>query len=119
MNKKLKETLVLTSISLILVLIVLFIKGFNEIRNYSDAFFVAGFIMLSIGGLVWVGNNGGFDSFSYSASYITGRATKYDGYHDYINEKKQIRSKKKLSFLKFIICASVLLFISFITYLFI
>lgn len=56
--------------SVVIALIVLINKGFNYILVYSDALFIAGFILICVGGLSFVSSLGTFDIFSYSSSYV-------------------------------------------------
>mgnify|MGYP004635362771 CR=1 FL=1 len=61
-----KRTLIIFIIEMMMTVIYLFIKGFDTIVNYCNAFFVSGFAIICIGGLSWLSNIGTFDIFGYS-----------------------------------------------------
>lgn len=106
--------LVITSV--LLILVVLSIEGFNYLFAYMDAFFIAGLFMFACGGLSLINNEGMFDLFSYSGQYIVRKITgkELNRYAEYVNEKQLVRKEKKYTNFSYFIVGAVLFLIAII-----
>lgn len=95
-----------------LTLLVLFLKGFELKIYYMDAFSVAGAVSILLGLLFWITAAGAFDTIGYGFSTL-GRKRDKDLYA-YTVRKKEKRSRKKGTFLPYIVVGAVFLMISFL-----
>ena len=106
----------------LLILLILSVKGFDELKDYCDAFFIGGFTFFAVGGLSFVNKQGGYDMFSYSAYYIfksigsADKNRKYRDYKEYIDKKSSLRSQNKFSYLPFIFIGLILIIIAIILF---
>ncbi len=88
-----KRTLIIFIIEMMMTVIYLFIKGFDTIVNYCNAFFVSGFAIICIGGLSWLSNIGTFDIFGYSWKTLKSSFSKdvkrdYNSMYEYSESKR-------------------------------
>lgn len=119
MSSSSKRLLIIHIVDIIMILLVLFIRGFDQAIYYCDAFFVAGLLMICFGGLSFVSNCGVFDVFGYSVKTI---GTKLSGNPDrefrnlteYVESKKDKRLKEKLNFLPYLLVGAGTILLSFI-----
>ncbi len=105
------------SIFVILSLLYLIINGFNYFVNYIDAFTIAGFVDIFVGGLVLVTKLGAFNTFGYGIAKIFGNRKGYEDLYDY-NERKTAAHKGSYSFAMYIFVGIIGLLISVILMLF-
>ena len=88
----------------------------NQLCYYRDGTFIAGMVLVCIGGLTVVGQFGIFDIFSY----YPGRKKKEDGhkenYGEYVERKRMERSHSNLFFLSYFIIGSIYLIFSIVCY---
>lgn len=122
-----KKTLILFGLGLLISLIYLFINGFSLIINYCDAFFIAGFIIFSIGALSTLSYFGAFNTLGYSF-YALGRVfsskkemkeKKYEDLVDYVEKKKQSRKGLKRIILPYVYIAIIFFLLAFFLFFFV
>lgn len=93
-------------LNVVLILIVLFVRGFELKIYYVDAFSVAGAVSILLGLLFWVAAAGAFDAIGYGFSTL--RADRRDkDLYEYSVRKKEKRSRHKGSFLPYMIVGAV------------
>ena len=97
-----KKYIVVTIVSLIINIVIVAYKGFDNLIAYCDATFVSGALCIGIGGLSVLGNFGAYDTLGYSIHYVRentlrkdGAVKKYNDMHDYIEKQNLKRSKSK------------------------
>lgn len=118
-----KKTIIIVIISLLINLIYLIPRGFDELIYYSDAFFISGFSILLIGGLSVLSNLGAFNIFGYSSYYVTNNfkentTRKYANYSEYAQEKHLTNAKKTYNFIPYTIVGLTWILLSLLTLLF-
>ncbi len=95
MNKKQILTIcIIFSVSLIALNTILFLKGYEYIKNYSDAFFIIGGLQLITYFLIILGNFGNYDFFGYSFHYLLG-GYKNKKYEDLVDYSEKMAEKRK------------------------
>lgn len=94
-------------------LLVLFLKGFDWLRAYMDAFSVAGAISFLYGMLLWVSAAGAFYTFGYAFSYFRGERAHKD-YYEYTNAKREKQATKEKIHVPYMVVGVVFLLISFV-----
>lgn len=86
----------------------------NKLYCYRDGAFLAGMILVGVGGLAIVGKLGVFDIFSY----YPGRKKKENGYKEnygeYVQRKRIERGKRSMYYLSYFYIAAIYLFFSII-----
>ena len=87
----------------------------NKLEYYRDGSFIAGMILLFVGGLAIVGKMGIFDIFSY----YPGRKKKENGYKEnygeYVERKRYERSTRHMYYLSYFYISALFLVFSIIT----
>lgn len=101
------------ALNVLFTLLVLFLKGFDHLLYYVDAFSVAGAISVLFGMLLWVTAAGAFTTFGYAFSTFSSER-KYKDLYEYTAAKEERRSKQKKTYMPFIVVGFVFLMISFI-----
>lgn len=119
MSESSKRILIIHIVDIIMILLVLFIRGFDQAIYYCDAFFIAGLLMICFGGLSFVSNCGAFDIFGYSfktvGTKLSGNPNKeYQNLSAYVESKKDRRLKEKFNFVPYLLVGGVTVFLSFI-----
>ena len=119
-----KRTLIIFIIEMMMTVIYLFIKGFDTIVNYCNAFFVSGFAIICIGGLSWLSNIGTFDIFGYSWKTLKSSFSKdvkrdYNSMYEYSESKRAQRDGEKYNFLSYILVGGVAFIVAIVIRLFI
>ena len=100
-------------LNVFLVLLVLFLKGFDRILAYIDAFSVAGAVSVLFGLLMLVTSLGAFNMFGYAFSgFRTER--KYKDLYEYTVAKQEKVSKQKKIYIPYIVVGVVFLIISLV-----
>nr|WP_302593860.1 DUF3899 domain-containing protein [uncultured Acetatifactor sp.] len=101
------------ALNIVLALIVLLIKGFDQRIYYVDALGVAGAVSILLGLLSWVASAGAFDMVGYGFSALfTNR--KYKDLYEYTTRKNEKRSRHRKSFVPFLAVGAVFLLVSFL-----
>ena len=122
MNKRVKKTIILIVIGIIISLIYNFANGWNLLIHYINSTFLSGSVLLLIGLLAVVTNLGMFDHVSYSMQYVgrsfRGKKQLYEDMPDYVNKKNEKRIKWYLVFIPYIISSSLFLIISIVLRIF-
>lgn len=114
-----KRLLIISIIEVLLIAIFLIIKGFNNIINYCNAFFVGGFAMFCIGCFSWLSNVGTFDIFGYSwktvkSSFSKSLKREYNSMYDYSESKRMKRESEKYNFLSYFIAGGIAIIVAII-----
>lgn len=94
-------------------LLVLYLKGFDRVLAYMEAFSVAGAISVLFGMLLWVSSAGAFTTFGYAFSYFRGER-KHKDLYEYTMAKQEKAAKQKKVYMPFIVVGLVFLLVSFI-----
>lgn len=94
-------------------LLVLFLKGFDRILSYVDAFSVAGAVSVLFGMLLWVAAAGAFTTFGYAASTFRSDR-KYKTLYEYTVAKEEKRAKQKKIEVPYLLVGALFLLISFL-----
>ena len=103
LSKTCKRYLLAFLIGIAISLLILLSKGtfsktdiLERYKDLSDAFFVSGFMLAGVGGLVFVGNNGVFDMIRFGVSKVVSliRSEKHRSetartYYDYLQKKAE------------------------------
>lgn len=68
----------------------------EQYRTICDAFTIPGLLLILIGCMVWIGNEGGLDMLSYAVSkavglFVPGVSEKGEKYYDYVQRKRENR----------------------------
>ncbi len=118
-----KKIIVIVIISLLINLIYLMPRGFDELIYYSDAFFISGFAILLIGGLSVLSHLGAFDIFGYSSYYVANNfkantPRKYANYSEYVEKRHISNAKKTYNFIPYTIVGLAWILLSLLTLLF-
>lgn len=100
-------------LNIVLVLAVLFVRGFELRIYYVDAFGVAGAVSVFLGLLSWIAAAGAFDTIGYGFSTLRSDR-RYRDLYEYTVRKKEKRSRQKKTFLSYVIVGFVFLIISFL-----
>lgn len=87
-----KKYLIVTGLAAIIVLLHLYLKGFDIIINYINAFFISGFALICFGSLSLLSYFGAYDFISY-AFY---RKKASEPYRDYLERKETKRKSNNL-----------------------
>ena len=96
-----------------LVLVSLFIRGFDHLIYYVDSFGIAGGAVFLIGMLQLVSYWGAFDTFGYSFSSFRHKS-RYEDLYEYTVKKQESRRVNELTFMPFIVVGLVFLLICLI-----
>lgn len=99
--------------NILLMLIVLFIHGFDKVIYYVNACSVAGAISVFWGMLLWVVAAGAFNTFGYALSTFRSERKYYDLY-EYTVAKEERSSKQKKTYMPYIVVGVVFLLISYV-----
>ena len=94
-------------------LLVLFLRGFDSLIFYVDAFSVAGAVSILFGMLLWVSAAGAFTTFGYAFSYFR-EERKYKDLFEYTTAKKEKQAKKEKTLMPYIIVGFVFLIVSLV-----
>ena len=100
-------------LNIFFTLLVLFLKGFDWLRAYMEAFSVAGAISVLYGMLLWVSAAGAFTIFGYAFSYFRGERG-YKDYYEYTRAKEEKQARKEKIYIPYIVVGIVFLLISFV-----
>ena len=95
------------------VLLVLFLRGFDLLIFYVDAFSVAGGLSILFGLLLLVASEGAFNIFGYSFSALRADR-KYKDLYEYTVAKEKKQENQKKTFVPFIVVGFIFLIISYI-----
>ena len=99
--------------NIVLMLIVLFLNGFDKVIFYVNACSVAGAISVLWGMLLGVTAAGAFNTFGYALStFRTER--KYQDLYEYTVAKEEKNSKQKKTYIPYIVIGAVFLLISYV-----
>lgn len=101
------------ALNIVLALIVLLIKGFDQKIYYVDALGVAGAVSILLVLLSWIASAGAFDTVGYGFSALFSDR-KYKDLYDYTARKNEKRSRRRKSFVPFLIVGAVFLVVSFL-----
>ena len=85
--------------------------------NYLNGSFVAGLVLVCIGGLSWCGNKGAYDMASHLFAKRGPNGVKPSLY-DYSEQKRTKRIENKLGFVPYMIVGAVFVIISLILFIF-
>ena len=101
LKKRILQYGITAAVGLLIALLIMNAQGFfvlfgNNADNYSilsDAFFVPGMVMVSVGALIWIAGTGLFDSVSYALTVaahaiIPFLRNKPKSYYDYKSERE-------------------------------
>lgn len=112
-NQKPRTYIVSVCLFLIVTIIYLGVNGFRLLINYVNAFTIAGFVDIFIGGLILVTKLGAFNTIGYGFARILGNRKKYEDLYDY-NERKSSSYRGSYSFLIFFFIGLIGIIISVI-----
>lgn len=122
MKKSLKRSLITLAVETLVVFIILFYKDvFSQteaLKVYHilvDAFFVAGFITVGVGLLIFTINEGVFDGLTFAVGafvniFRKNPTRKYTSLYDYREQK----GRQRVEFGFMLICGAIFLFVSLI-----
>ena len=122
MKKSLKRSLITLAVETLVVFIILFYKDvFSQteaVKVYHilvDAFFVAGFITVGVGLLIFTTNEGVFDGLTFAVGafvniFRKNPTRKYSSLYDYREQK----GRQRVEFGFMLICGAIFLFVSLI-----
>ena len=88
-----KRYLIVTGLAAVIVLLHLYLKGFDIIINYINGFFISGFALICFGGLSLLNYFGAYDFISY-AFY---RKKASQPYQEYLAAKETKRKNNNLA----------------------
>lgn len=91
-------------------------NSWTSLIHYCNATFIAGFSLLMISALALCTYFGGFDIFSYLVMRKPVNENRKENFYEYCERKKERRSKRKLTFLPYLIVAVIFLTAAVITY---
>ena len=94
-------------------LLVLYLKGFDYLLAYVDAFSVAGSVSILFGMLLWVSAAGAFTTFGYAFSYFRAER-KFKDLYEYTKVKEEKQAKQKKIYIPYILVGIVFLAVSFV-----
>lgn len=92
-------------------LLVLFLKGFDKLFYYVDAFGVTGALSVLFGMLLWVTSAGAFSTFGYAFSTLRAER-KYKDLYEYTTAREERASKQKKIQVPYIVIGVCFLIIS-------
>ncbi len=92
-------------------LLVLFLKGFDWLRAYVEAFSVAGAVSVLFGMLVFVSSAGAFNTFGYAFSYFRGER-RYKDFYEYTVAKEEKQARRQKVYMPYIVVGIAFLIIS-------
>ena len=104
---------VAVALNVFLVLLVLFLKGFDYMLAYVDAFSVAGAVSVLYGMLLLVSSLGAFNTFGYAFSAIKPER-RYKDLFEYTTAKAEKQAKQKKIYVPYMIVGVVFLVVSFV-----
>lgn len=99
--------------NIVLMLIVLFLNGFDKVIFYVNACSVAGAISVLWGMLLCVTAAGAFNTLGYALS-IFREERKYQDLYEYTVAKEEKNSKQKKTYMPYIVVGIVFLLISYV-----
>lgn len=99
--------------NIVLMLIVLFLNGFDKVIYYVNACSVAGAISVLWGMLLCVTAAGAFHTFGYAISTFRAER-KYQDLYEYTVAKEEKNSKQKKTYMAYIVVGVVFLLISYV-----
>ena len=99
--------------NIVLMLIVLFLNGFDKVIFYVNACSVAGAISVLWGMLLCVTAAGAFNTLGYALSIFRGER-KYQDLYEYTVAKEEKNSKQKKTYMPYIVVGIVFLLISYV-----
>ncbi|MBQ4563478.1 MAG: DUF3899 domain-containing protein [Lachnospiraceae bacterium] len=100
-------------LNVLLVLLVLFLKGFDRILAYIDAFSVAGSVSVLYGLLMLVTSLGAFNMFGYAfSSFRTER--KYKDLYEYTMVKQKKQAGREKTYTPYMIVGVIFLLVSYV-----
>lgn len=94
-------------------LLVLFLRDFDRVLAYIEAFSVAGAISVLFGMLLWVSSAGAFNMFGYAFSYFRANR-RYKDLYEYTVAKQEKVAKQPKVYVPYIVVGLVFLMISYI-----
>jgi len=100
-------------INVFFTLLVLYLKGFDRILAYVEAFSVAGAVSVLFGLLLWVSAAGAFNTFGYAFSFFRSER-RYKDLYEYTVAKQEEVSKQKKIYIPYIVVGVVFLIISLV-----
>jgi len=100
-------------INVFFTLLVLYLKGFDRILAYVEAFSVAGAVSVLFGLLLWVSAAGAFNTFGYAFSFFRSER-RYKDLYEYTVAKQEKVSKQKKIYIPYIVVGVVFLIISLV-----
>jgi len=100
-------------INVFFTLLVLYLKGFDRILAYVEAFSVAGAVSVLFGLLLWVSAAGAFNTFGYAFSFFRSER-RYKDLYEYTVAKQEKVSKQKKIYIPYIVVGVVFWIISLV-----
>ncbi len=99
------------SLNVFFTLLVLFLKGFDKLFYYVDAFSVAGALSVLLGMLLWVTSVGAFSTFGYAFSTLRAER-KYKDLYEYTAAREERTAKQKKIHVPYIVVGVFFLVLS-------
>lgn len=100
-------------LNILFTLLVLYLRGFEQLMFYVDAFSVAGAVSVLFGMLLWVASAGAFSTFGYAFSTLRSER-KYKDLYEYTVAKEEKQAKQKKTYMPYILVGLVFLAVSFV-----
>lgn len=100
-------------LNIFFTLLVLFLKGFDWLRAYVEAFSVAGAISVLFGILFWVSLAGAFNMFGYAFAYFRGEQ-RYKDFYEYTKAKDEKYARRQKVYVPYMVVGVVFLIISLV-----
>ncbi len=91
--------------------------SWTSIIHYSNACFMAGFVLLMFSALVVLNFFGGFDIFSFYILRKPHDSTRKENFYEYCERKKEERKPNGLIFIPYLFSATLYLIAAVVTYL--
>jgi len=107
------QYVIAVGINVFFTLLVLYLKGFDRILAYVEAFSVAGAVSVLFGLLLWVSAAGAFNTFGYAFSFFRSER-RYKDLYEYTVAKQEKVSKQKKIYIPYIVVGVVFWIISLV-----
>lgn len=117
-----KKYVVSACLSFIGAVVLVLLRGYNNIVSYCDAAFVVGFVFVSVGIISLLSSAGAFDTFGYSINALARKkeqAKQYDDLYDYVEKKKEKRKGNKYNSVPYFVVGIFWIIISLVLFIFI
>ena len=92
------------------------VNSWAGLSYYRDGAFIAGAVLFFVGLLVLLAGFGSFDIFSFYFARKVKEDGKKENYTEYVERKRETRSKFNFSFLSYLLIATCFLAFSFVLY---